>query len=62
MALGMSIFGVPMGLIFGNSLDNMGFMAIGIPIGMVIGMGIGAGMDKKAEVKGRQLDYERPGS
>jgi len=58
MAIGMSIFGVPMGVAFGVSLNNMGFLAIGIPIGMVIGMAIGAGMDKKAFEEGRHLDLE----
>ena len=62
MALGMSTFGIPLGLVFGFTLDNMGFLAIGIPIGMAIGIAVGAGMDKKAEAEGRQLDYESPGA
>lgn len=58
LAIGMSVFGVPIGLAFGASLDNMAFLGIGIPIGMVVGMAIGAGMDKKAFEEGRQLDLE----
>jgi hypothetical protein len=58
MAVGMAAFGVPMGVAFGASLDNMAFIGIGIPIGMVIGMGIGAAMDQKAAEEGRQLDVE----
>ena len=58
MAIGMSVFGVPLGMAFGVSLDNMAFLGIGIPIGMVIGMAIGAGMDKKAFEEGRQIDLE----
>jgi len=58
MAIGMSAFGVPMGVAFGTSLNNMSLLAIGIPIGMVMGMAIGAGMDKKASEEGRQLDLE----
>ena len=58
MAIGMSVFGVPLGMAFGASLDNMAFLGIGIPIGMVIGMAIGAGMDKKAFEEGRQIDLE----
>ena len=58
MVLGMSIFGVPMGVAFGASLDNMAFLGIGLPIGMVIGMAIGAGMDKKAFEEGKQIDLE----
>ena len=58
MAIGMSVFGVPIGMGFGASLGNMAFLAIGIPIGMSIGIAIGAGMDKKAKEEGRQLDIE----
>lgn len=58
MAIGMSAFGIPMGVAFGSALQNMAFLGIGIPIGMVIGMAIGAGMDKKAAEEGRQLDIQ----
>lgn len=58
MAIGMSAFGVAMGTAFGAALDNMAFLALGIPIGMSIGMAIGAGMDEKAAKEGRQLSCE----
>lgn len=58
LAIGMSVFGIPMGVAFGVSMGNMAFIGIGIPIGMVIGMGIGAGMDKKAFEEGKQLSIE----
>ncbi len=58
LALGMAIFGLPLGVALGSSLGNMAFLAIGLPIGMVIGMAIGAGMDKKAGEEGRQLDFQ----
>jgi len=58
MAIGMAVFGVPIGMAFGASLGNMAFLAIGIPLGMAIGIAIGAGMDKKALEEGRQLDIE----
>jgi len=58
MAIGMSAFGIPLGLAFGGGLDNMAFIGIGIPIGMVIGMAVGAGLDKKAAEEGRQLNIE----
>jgi hypothetical protein len=58
MVLGMSVFGVPMGVAFGASLGNMGYLAIGLPIGLAIGIGVGDGMDKKALKEGRQLDIE----
>lgn len=58
MALGMSAFGIPMGIVFGMSLDNMAFLAIGIPIGLAIGTGVGTGLDNKAAEEGRQLNVE----
>ncbi len=54
----MSVFGVPLGVVFGASFGNMGFIGIGLPIGMVIGMALGVSMDKKAFEEGRQLDLE----
>jgi len=58
LAIGMTVFGAPLGVVFGTGFGNMGFLGIGIPMGMVIGMAIGAGMDKKAFEEGRQLDLE----
>jgi hypothetical protein len=58
MAMGMATFGIPFGVVFGLTLGNMAFFAIGIPIGLSIGLAIGAGMDKKAQGEGRQLDIE----
>lgn len=56
MAIGMAVFGVPMGTAFGVIMDNMGLMGVWLPIGMVMGMAVGSGMDKKAADEGRQLD------
>jgi hypothetical protein len=58
MVLGMSAFGIPMGVLFGLSIGNMGMLGIGLPIGMAIGVGLGSSMDKKAYNEGRQLDFE----
>ncbi|TDK42757.1 hypothetical protein [Algoriphagus formosus] len=58
MVLGMTTFGIPFGVVFGLTLGNMAFFAIGIPMGLSIGLAIGAGMDKKAQEEGRQLDIE----
>ncbi|PLX22298.1 MAG: hypothetical protein C0599_06785 [Salinivirgaceae bacterium] len=58
MAIGMAVFGVPIGVGYGTAIGNMGLLAIGIPIGMVIGMAVGAGMDKKAKQEGKQLNVE----
>lgn len=55
MVLGMSAFGFPLGLAFGTSLGNMGFLGIGLPLGMVIGIAVGNSMDQKAAKEGRQL-------
>lgn len=58
MALGMVVFGLPLGLAFSTNLDNMAFIGIGLPIGMAIGLAVGTGMDKKAQEEGRQLNIE----
>jgi hypothetical protein len=58
LAVGMAVFGIPLGLALGTSIGNMGLLGIGLAIGMVIGMAVGAGMDKKAVESGRQLDIE----
>jgi drug/metabolite transporter (DMT)-like permease len=58
LAIGMAVFGIPLGVAFGTSLGNMALLGIGLPIGMAIGMGVGTGMDKKALEEGRQLDLE----
>jgi hypothetical protein len=58
MVLGVSAFGIPMGVAFGLSIGNFGMLAIGIGIGMAIGVGVGSSMDKKAFNEGRQLDFE----
>ena len=58
MVLGMTVFGIPLGIAFASAIDNMSFLAIGLPIGMPIGMAVGANMDQKAAKEGRQLDVE----
>ena len=58
LALGMSAFGIPIGVAFGFALDNMAFLAIGLPIGLALGMVVGAQLDKKAEKEGRQMNIE----
>jgi len=51
MAIGLSAFGLPLGVVFGTALKQMAFLGIGLPIGMTIGVE----MDKKAIKEGRQL-------
>jgi hypothetical protein len=57
MVLGMSTFGIPLGVVLGISTGKMGLMGIGLPIGMVIGMAVGSKMDTKAADEGRQLQF-----
>lgn len=58
MVLGMSAFGLPVGVAFGLSMGNIGLLAIGLPIGMGIGVLVGSKLDKKASESGKQLDIE----
>ena len=55
MILGMTVFGLPFGLMFSLALDNFAFFTIGLPIGMPIGIAVGAQKDKKAKEEGLQL-------
>lgn len=56
--LGMAVFGVPLGVSFGVSMQNMGLLGIGIPVGMAIGIALGTAMDRKAKERGSQLDID----
>ena len=58
LVVGMSVFGLPIGVAIGLNTGNMGFLAIGLPIGMAIGIATGSAMDNKASKEGRQLDIE----
>ncbi len=58
MVLGMSAFGVPMGVAFGLMMGNLGLLGIGLPIGMGVGIGVGTYLDKRALNEGRQLDVD----
>ncbi|MEQ8926038.1 MAG: hypothetical protein RLO81_09520 [Fulvivirga sp.] len=58
LAVGMTVFGIPLGIAFGSSMDSMAYLGVGLPIGMAIGMAVGASMDKKAFEEGRQLDVD----
>lgn len=58
LAIGMAVFGIPIGTAFGVSLGNLAFLSIGLPIGMVLGMALGMNKDKKAFQEGRQIDLE----
>jgi hypothetical protein len=58
LAIGMSVFGVPLGISMGTIFDNMGMLGIGLPIGMAIGIALGHGLDKRAKANGKQLEIE----
>jgi hypothetical protein len=58
LVLGMTSFGIPFGVVFAMSIDNMAMLGIGLPIGMGIGVAIGTALDNKALKEGRQLDIE----
>ena len=58
MVLGMTIFGIPIGVSLGAGIDNYGMIGVGIAVGIGVGIAIGSEMDRKAEVEGRQLDID----
>lgn len=58
LALGMSAFGLPLGVALGVSIGNMGLMALGLPVGMAVGVSVGTALDKKALEEKRQLNIE----
>jgi len=58
LAIGMAVFGIPLGVVFGLGFGNMAFLGIGLPIGLVIGIAVGTHLDNNAKEEGRQLDFE----
>lgn len=56
--LGMTAFGLPMGVAIGLSAGNIGLLGVGFPFGMGVGALIGMRLDKKAKAEGRQLAIE----
>ena len=58
LVLGLCVFGLPVGVVFGTILNNMALLGIGLPIGLAIGYVLGSRMDKKASEEGRQLDVK----
>jgi hypothetical protein len=58
LVLGMSAFGIPLGVVFGTAMGNIALLGIGLPIGMGIGIAVGTSLDTKAKNEGRQLDWK----
>lgn len=56
MSIGMTAFGLPVGMALSVAVDNFAFLGTGLPIGFAIGIGIGISLDKKAAGEGKQLD------
>lgn len=57
LPLGMSTFGIPIGVVLFVILDNAAFIGIGLPIGLMFGSFYGSQLDKKAEKEGRVLKF-----
>jgi len=57
-ALGMTVFGLPIGVAISLALGNMALLGTGFPFGLMFGLAVGISMDKKAKQEGRQLDIE----
>lgn len=58
LALGMSVFGIPIGVVIGTSLGSMSYIGYGISIGMIFGIIVGMLKDKAAAKNNKQLDIE----
>ncbi len=58
LALGMTVFGIPLGVLTGVLLKKPGLFALGLPIGVAIGVTVGTTMDKTAAKENRQLNVE----
>jgi hypothetical protein len=58
MLLGMSAFGMPIGVSFGILMGNLALLGLGLPIGMAVGLAVGSGLDKKACKEDKQLDFQ----
>ena len=58
LSLGMTIFGLPLGVIMSTITGNMVFLALGLPVGLTLGLAIGRWKDKKAEAENKQIQVE----
>ena len=58
LALGMIAFGIPVGVLIGIIIGNLGYLGFGLPVGLVIGGIFGAQKDKKALKEGKQLSVK----
>ena len=58
MVLGMTVFGMPIGIAIFTATGNAAFISIGMPIGLPLGLAIGVQLDKKAMEEGKALVFE----
>ncbi|MBZ9629755.1 hypothetical protein LB465_03105 [Salegentibacter sp. LM13S] len=58
MALGIAVFGLPTGIIYGKISGNMGLLSLGLPIGLGIGIMVGMWLDSKVKKEGRQINAD----
>lgn len=58
MAIGLAVFGIPMGVAIGFIIDNIGLLGIGLPFGFLFGLIVGNILDKKAIEEDRQLPVD----
>lgn len=58
LALGMTAFGIPIGVATGVLIGNPSLFMLGLPIGVAIGVTVGTTLDKKAVKENRQLNLE----
>ena len=59
VAIGITAFGLPMGVVFGVILDNLACMSLALPMGLLFGIIVGSTLDKKAMMSGKQLDIDK---
>lgn len=55
MTVGMSAIGLPLGVVFGFAVDNLGLLGVGLPIGLALGLALGRKKDMRIKQEGKQL-------
>jgi hypothetical protein len=54
--LGIIVFGLPLGIMYGKITDNMGIIGTGLSVGLGVGILVGMWFDNKVKKEGRQLN------
>jgi membrane protein insertase Oxa1/YidC/SpoIIIJ len=58
ITMGVTLYGLPVGVVLYFLSGNLAFIIPGLPIGMLIGIWVGNRKDRKAETNGKQLEIE----